>query len=301
MNAEMITGKLNSCLVIFGFSALILFNHAQATPGLDVTAVLIGTLQESTDSRANVANVKRSPNAQFDLNATWTTGRSIWFAEVKAGSKPKGSGVTRTFPSANAAIGETTTSAGRGRIAVVQLNYGYVFEVGTLTLGLLDSTDLFDTSSISNDEFTQFLGSSFDNNLTIQFPSDALALTFQHEIDTTTGYALVLSSNEGIEDGTHTYDNVLHPFEDGKGIFTAGEFNWQSGETSGNLGIWLNTNQSNLEGTANDKKNFGIYTNLNGKAGRADWNVRIGAANPDVSQASGFIAAALAYPWRKAP
>jgi hypothetical protein len=88
---------------------------------------------------------------------------------------------------ASSVLVETNADAGtaldpdrRGRVQLSELNYQLHRPAGReLTFGLLDASGYLDRTRITNDENVQFLGASFVNNPTIEFPDYTLGAVYQ--------------------------------------------------------------------------------------------------------------------------
>lgn len=264
-----------------------------------VSGILIGTYQLASESEVNGQDVEDEANAQLYLFGELDMGPGTWFMEVRGGTTPQEDGVTSFFGEVNDTVGETLDEDGEGRFAVTQLYYGLTVGRGELSLGLLDSSANLDTNPIADDEYTQFLGSSFVNNPSIEYPSFALGAVYAGELSGNLGYTVLASSTGGLEDSADpSYDNVFDVDEDGKGAFLAGELRWNTASLDGNVGIWYNgADHSDLDdpfpSADDDEKNYGVYTSVGGDIGPGRWVGWGGLANEEVSAVANFLG--LAY------
>jgi len=164
---------------------------------------------------------------------------------------------------------------------------------------LLDPTGFLDASALANDETSQFLGSDFVNNPTIEFPDYTLGGAYHHEaVGSVPGYTLLLTSSYGLADNSNrSYSALLDLDATSKGVFVAGEIYWELSAATPRLGLWSRTDEhAKLNGEADTQDNYGIYTTADFSLGRAQCNLRLGLADEAVSEAANFIALALEYP-----
>lgn len=263
-----------------------------------VTGIVIGTYQAASRSGVNGAEVKGEGNAQALFEVDLALGPGSWHIEIRGGTTPAANGVTTTFTEANATVGETLDQQGDGRIAVTQLFYSSGLWGGTLGAGLIDPTAFLDANAVANSEYSQFLGSSFVNNPSIDFPSFVLAATYGGQVARRLGYRLFVSSSSGLQDESDpTYPNVFSPGEDGKGVFAAVELAWQGAGWQGHIGSWGNTgDHPQLDNPSQNDASYGVYANIEGRLGAGQWHVRLGVARDKVSPAANFVGAAVSYP-----
>lgn len=268
-----------------------------ATRQADIEGILIGTVQMASDSHVKGQDVEPEGSGQFYLFGTLPMGEGAWNLELRAGTTPRDRGVTSFYGEVNDTVGETLNSDGDGRIAATQLFYAVSVGSGELSLGLLDATSLLDANEIADDEYTQFLGTSFVNNPSIEYPSFALGLNYRAPISDNLGYQVFVSSTGGLEDENDpTYNNTVNVGEDGKGVFAGGELLVNVGDVYGSFGGWYNgADHSQLNNPAADNKdNYGGYVSGGGPLGPGQWVVWGGVANDKVSPVANFMAAAYA-------
>lgn len=230
-------------------------------------------------------------------------GAGAWNLELRASTTPRKNGVTAFYGEVNDAVGETLNSDGDGRIAATQLFYGLTVGGGELSIGLLDATGLLDANEIADDEYSQFLGGSFVNNPSIEYPSFALGLNYRGSISKNLGYQVFVSSTGGLEDENNpTYNNVVNVGDGGKSVFVGSELLVNVGETYGSFGAWYNgADHTQLRNTViNNKDNYGGYISGGGVLGPGQWAAWGGIANAKVSPAANFIGAAYALDIQRA-
>jgi len=82
--------------------------------------------------------------------------------------------------------------------------------------------------------------------------------------------------------------------DDEKGIFLAGEYQWQMTDSTWRAGIWTNTaDNDHLDGSSSTSNNYGAYLSTDFSIGDNNLNIRAGIANDEVSEAEGFISASI--------
>lgn len=277
---------------------------AQEAPGnaWQIDGVVVGTYQHTGQSDA-----RDDWGLSADIAAQLKVGPGVIGAEMKGNTTPRRRGVTGILGEANDTMGETLDRSGYGRAAIVQLYYSLPVAAGTLTVGLLDSTANIDGNSIADTEYTDFMGSSFVHNPTIQFPSFALGASYLLDFNDAWHLEFLLSSTAGLEDQpTPRYSHVFSPFTDDQGPFGAIELQTtQPNGIEAGLGIWANASaNARLRSGAGDETNYGAYTNVVGPiVHRADpdmepkYSIRLGIARKSVSPARDFEALAFNIPF----
>ena len=252
-----------------------------------VTAVI----QDADDNR-----VDAELTASVDLFFTKADTRGEWLLYIEASSTPDSDGVSAIYPTANADAGSVLNRDGDGGIQVSEFNYTFGLNADRrLMVGLVNPSAWLDRSDITNDETTHFIGGSFKNNTTIEFPDYTLGAIVrwlgsasQPEI------VLVVASSDGIADlPDRSYQDLLNLSSDRRGIFVGADANWLGDQTSLRLGGWLRSDEHAVAGSPGDfEDNYGVYGVFGWRAGDSAVNVRLGAANEDVSVATRFLAAA---------
>lgn len=254
-----------------------------------VEGIIIGTYQATRPRTIDGETVENEASAAIDVNVSVPIGRGSFQFEAKGGTTPQDEGVTTFLPEANATVGETLDSDGEGRIVVWQMFYQHDIGPGSLAGGLVDPTaGRLDTNDIANDEFTQFLATSFVNNPTIDFPSATLGVAYDARLSERMKLVAMATNAIGIE------PEYSSAFEFGDGVFGALELQWQRGAIAGNVGIWANTNDQQ-EGRLKEETASGLYGNLSGSVGKGQWNLRLGWADPSVQAAAAFVSFVYAH------
>ena len=119
------------------------------------------------------------------------------------------------------------------------------------------------------------------------------------------GFSLLLTGSHGLGDNPEaSYRELLDLGEQGKGFFAAAEIYWASARAGLRVGAWNNSADHARLGSASGGNrahddNYGIYASLDGTIDAATlirWNLRVGAANPKVSEAAHFASLAAEYP-----
>lgn len=262
-----------------------------------VSGIVIGTYQHANESEIDGQDVDDEGNAQLYLFGQMDMGPGTWNLEVRGGTTPHDNGVTSFYGEVNDSVGETLDSDGSGRIAATQFYYALPVANGELSVGLLDATGLLDANDIADDEYTQFMGTSFVNNPSIDYPSFALGANYLGEVSSNLGYQVFVSSSGGLEDEDDpSYSNVVDVGEDGKGVFTGGELLWQALGLNGDVGVWYNSaDHSRLDNPASDDHdNYGAYASAGAPVGPGQWVAWAGIANEHVSAAANFLGLAYA-------
>lgn len=265
----------------------------------EFAGIVIGTFQGTPEKKIAGEQVKPEASAAIDLSLSVPVAGGALEIEVKGGTTPRNKGVSSALPEVNAAVGESLDGNDHGRIVAWQLFYEHDLGPGSLAVGLIDPTGWLDGNDVANDEFTQFLGASFVNNLTIDFPSATTGVAYNAGL--TQGFRLTaLAANaSGIEPD---YAQAFELGKDGNGVFGALELQWTGAGLVANLGGWVNTrhHDSDSDGIDDDRLKDaaarGVYGNLEGGLGAGQWNLRLGWADASVQPAAGFAALAYTYP-----
>jgi len=229
-------------------------------------------------------------SGSIDLVATFPLHKGTITLYLEGSTTPEGNGVGSWFPEANADLGTALDDDGKGRIQVSALHYNVDTGNSVLTLGLLDATGFFDRSGVANDETRQFLGTSFVNNPTIEFPDYHLAAAWHYQASSNRpGFTVLAGSSHGLGDNEGNYGRLSELDARNKGLFTALELYGYASGTTWRLGAWHNgASHPNLDGRGNSS-NRGVYTSVDFDLHDQKWNIRAGWADPSVSLARGFI------------
>jgi hypothetical protein len=266
---------------------------ATPIPGLTFSGIVAGSVQDASK------NTDAEGNLQLDILLGLAMGPGAWNMEVKAGTSPATNGVSAYYPEATGLVGELVDSNNKGRAGITQLYYEFQPHAGivdAVDAGLVFSPAYIDNNEIADDEYRQFMGTTFVNNPTIPLPVYVLGGAVKGSFSKAIGYTFFASSTADLQG--NTYSNLFDFQNDGHGAFVAGQINWDADIVTGNVGAWVNTDESFTNFSSGDPEDdYGVFGNVNGTLGSKDlkWNVRLGWANPQVSQAEAFVGAELAY------
>ncbi len=251
-----------------------------------------GVSQASNDDAAD-------PDAtgSFDAVGHMRAGPGFLFVQAEGSTGENRGRVSGQFPLSNADAATAVDEDGDGRVQLSQVNYTLVNETFEFATGLLDPSCYLDFSDIANDETRDFLAQPFTNNLAIAFPDYTLGGAVHLHLDQALGLTLFLSSSNGLGDNDKaSYSNLVDITESGKGAFAAAELT-AHGALNYRLGVWVNSRDfENLDNPDDTDNDYGIYGSLESDARPLRWNIRIGAANPNVSETAGFAAATMTFP-----
>jgi len=235
-----------------------------------------------------------------DLTFERMTERGRWFAYAEGNSSLNGRRASSLLPELNADAGTALDPDRRGRMQLSEFNYRWRLAEGAgLTLGYLDPSSYLDRSRITNDENLQFLGVSFVNNPTIEFPDYTLGVVYERPARGAVPQinAVVTSSNGLADNPNLSYSQLIQVTEGDKGTFAALGLGWSNAAGLVRVGTWINTRpHSSLNELEHGQNNYGIYTVFGREFGPHGLNLRLGLANDNVAQGERFAAAA--YRWR---
>jgi porin len=261
---------------------------------VSVTAGTTVTLQHATDSRIHDEGL-----ASIDIFATHPTGNGQWLLYVEGNTSPNRQGVSSLLPEANQDAGTAVDRDDKGRLQVSSLNYLWYLGTNALVVGLLNSAGPIDNSEVANNETSQFLATTLVNNPTIPFPDYTLGMIYffkpaTHAVDIT----FVLTSSNGLGDNPDkSYAELVDVGAAGKGVFVVTELVWQQPRHSWRTGVWCQTaDNAYLNGSGNTGNNYGVYLSADHQFGQHRMNLRLGLANPAVSEAAQFIGLAVDHP-----
>ena len=217
---------------------------------------------------------------------------------TEGASSLRNGGIATLIPGANADAGSAADDNGKGRLQISVLSYEQKLGNGYIYLSLLDPTSYLDGSLITNDETHQFLSTGFVNNPAIAFPDYTLGLSV-HGTDDADKPDLILfiSSSHGLADNPqNSYSELLDLSADGKGLFSALEFNAPWRDWRVRAGLWHNSAElPRLDGNGTDSGQ-GLYTSIDGQLSDSlAWNLRLGTASKAVNPLRQF--ASLAFTW----
>lgn len=241
--------------------------------------------------------IESDQTLSLDLELERETRSGRWFAYVEANSTLDADAVSSALIESNADAGTALDRENNGRIQLSEIHYTLTRANGdVLTIGLLDPSSWLDRTRITNDENVQFLGASFVQNATIEFPDYTFGVVLQKpRSGRRPQINAVLTSSHGIADNPNlSYSQLIHLSDDGKGLFAAVGFGWPSERRLFRAGIWANTREhAPLDGSTADRSNFGVYGVFGQSWGSHGLNFRLGLARDSVTVGSRF--AAIAY------
>lgn len=221
---------------------------------------------------------------------------------IEGNSSLSADNVSTVFSESNADAGSALDANRKGRIQISEFNYRFdnAFS-GSLTAGLIDASAFLDRSRITNDENIQFLGASFVNNPTIEFPDYTIGMAWEKpgqgsipEVN------IVLASASGLADNPNlSYSQLVQLTDENDGVFAAAGAAWANENSLLRLGTWINTrpHQKLNEMAGKDHHNFGLYTVLGRSWEGHALNIRAGIARESVSEGSRFLGLAYRFLW----
>ncbi len=269
--------------------------------GLHVEGVAIAVYQKADHSRVDGTDIHGEGAGQLYLFGTLASGPGTWNIEVRGGTTPRANGVSGFYGS-NGLVGETLDADGDGRIAVTQWFYEAPMGAGKLRTGLLDPTALFDGNPVANDEYTQFLADAFINNPSIGFPSYVLGASYQGTMGDHVQYELFAGSDTGLEEGRHSYADVLHVGgrRDGhrKGAFTMAELDWRSGGYLLGFGAWFDSGRVDRISSNGTTNRHGLFLLAGTQLGAGHLQASAGIANDRAQATANFVSLAYQLPLR---
>lgn len=188
---------------------------------------------------------------------------------------------------ANADAGTAATPAGKGRIQLSEISFG--FDVGALNsnIGVMDLTAFADATATANDEGVQFLADALVNNPTIAFPDYTPAIVFNYGEEGGLQFTALSGNAYGLGDNPRgNYSQLFKfgntPTGERKGLFSLAELRLPLSQNGSLLtvGGWLSTMEAaRYDGAGNDKSTLGGYVNIDGAVGDLAWSARFGFNN----------------------
>ncbi len=244
-----------------------------------------------THQSTNEYHINNETEASTDLIINRQTEAGQWLGHIEASTTPNVKMVSGILPEANSDVGSALDKDNEGRVQLSELYYNYEFNANqVITTGLLDVSGFFEQSRIASDETTQFLGASFTGNPSIEFPDYTLGLIYEHTLETGSVLRAAIANSNGIADNTErSYSQLLSVEDDNKGLFAIASGSWKSNTWLLRVGAWANTaDHESIDGKSNSLSNYGSYLLAGYRLGKHAFNMRLGLANQEVSQASGF-------------
>lgn len=182
----------------------------------------------------------------------------------------------------NADAGTAATAAGKGRIQLSEISFG--FDVGALNsnIGVLDLTAFADATTTANDEGVQFLADALVNNPTIAFPDYSPAIVFNYGEEDGVQFTVLMANAYGLGDNPRAnYSQLFRfgntPTGERKGLFSLAELRLPLSSFGLTIGSWHSSMEAaRYDGAGNDKSTFGGYANIDGALDDLAWSARVG-------------------------
>lgn len=237
--AHRVNKKISQCYMRYLLLLLNLISCSGYSIAVDLKGGFTFITQSATDSR-----VENDSTASVDLGVTWQRPRGRWWLYLEGNTTPKADGVATLLVESNADAGTALDSDREGRFQISELNYRFDMDKeSAFIIGLLDASSYMDTSRISNDENTQFIGVSFVNNPTIEFPDCALGMVYESNLGES-GYLarFILTSSDGLADNPNaSYTQLVDIDDPDKGAFIGARIGYERISRLLGLGFWAHT------------------------------------------------------------
>lgn len=257
----------------------------------EVTGNIVITRQTTNES-----HIQNESAGSADLLVQHQYASGNWLAHIEASSTPKSNRVSAILPEANADVGSALDEDSQGRVQLSELYYTHFSADWTLSAGLLDVSGFFEQSRLASDEATQFLGAFFVGNPTIEFPDYTLGIVYEAGLPHNVVLRAALASSDGLADNPERSYSQLLTVESGEGVYAIASASWEAKRWLLRSGVWLNTaDDQTLDLTSDTKSNYGAYMLAGYTQRQHSANIRLGMANPDVSQAAAFSSVAYRY------
>lgn len=259
--------------------------------GMMVEAGAVMTMQHASDPRIDDELL-----ASLDIVSTIPSGPGHWIIYLEGNTSPRLHGISSLLPEANQDAATAVDRDNTGRLQVSALHYLWFQGNSAFVLGLINPAGPLDNSTIANNEARQFLATTLVNNPTIAFPDYTLGLVYFFKPDyKALDLTFLLSSSHGLGDNPNkTYSELVNVSADGKGVFAVAELIWKHPQHIWRGGVWIQTAANPyLDGSGETANNYGIYLNADQLFGPYGVNLRLGLANPEVSEAAQFIGLAV--------
>jgi hypothetical protein len=224
--------------------------------------------------------------------------RGEWMLHVESATSTSPDSLFSVYPESNSEAGTAQDSDGGSRLQISELYYRWTIDSGKeLTLGEIDPSGYLDRSRIANDENSHFLGASFVNNPTIDFPDYALGLMYRlKRNESSPEITAILSSSDGLADNPgRSYRELIDISDAGKAPFAGLGARWSIRNTRIGVGGWYRSDEHpDLTEPELTLHNYGLYGVNGWQDGNNGVNFRIGAARDADSPAQLFVGAAHA-------
>ncbi len=284
---------LVKCFILPSVISLTCFT-ANASPEISGGATL-------TYLSADDSNIDNEFTFSTDLVLNWTFDQDNFYVYLEANNSPKDNAVSSLLPEANADAGSALDEDRKGRIQISEIGYRHVIDKSqSITSGLIDVSGHFDQSRIASDENSQFLGVSFVQNPTIEFPDYTLGLVYQNEINSELVLRAAIASSHGLADNPNlSYAQLVDVDSNDKGLFSIVSLSQNSGNWIFKGGLWINTAaHETFDGSDTNANNSGAYFLTGYQVDGHGVNLRLGTSKESVSLAQNFVA--LSYQYKQA-
>lgn len=268
---------------------------ASARP--ELSGGVTATYQATGDSA-----ISNELTASADLVMSWKFGADELYTYIEANNSPKLNGVSSVLPEANADAGSALDKDREGRIQISEIGYKYSINTASMLIfGLIDVTAYFDQSRIASDENSQFLGVSFVQNPTIEFPDYTLGIVYETAFNQQTIMRAGFAASNGIADNPNlSYAQLVDINDDSKGVFSILSLTHKTPTWLFRGGAWANSaDHDSLDATQNNLHNYGAYLLAGFRQDSQGINLRLGQSNDAISLAHQFVG--LSYQYRQAP
>lgn len=228
--------------------------------------------------------------AIIDLDVEGEVGSGRWHAYIEGTSTSKNDHVSDVYGESYADAGAAADENGDGRIQISNLEYYHPVGNGELVVGLIYPSGFTESGEWTNDETTQFIGSSFVNIQTSANPDYALGIGYTNPLSDELSFSILLSQAQGLGDLDGRYSSLFDELDD---YFIASELAWSRNDTAIHASIWTSTlDEDNLNGSGTSN-NHGINLSLAQTTPLGLLVLRYGVANDEVSAAESFLGISL--------
>jgi len=228
--------------------------------------------------------------AVLDLDVEGKVGSGRWHVYIEGTSTSKSGHISDVYGESYADAGAAADEDGDGRIQISNLEYYHPLENGELVVGLLYPSGFTESGDWTNDETTQFIGSSFANIQTSANPDYALGIGYTGALSNDVSINLLVSQAQGLGDLDGRYSSLVDEMDE---YFISSEIAWSLSNTSIHASLWastLDTERLNGSGTAN---NYGVNITVAHTNPLGLLVLRYGNANDEVSDAESFLGMSL--------
>lgn len=263
---------------------------------LQAEAVAISAATTVTGQHASDSRLEDELFASLDIVSITPNGHGQWLLYVEGNTSPRQRGVASLVAEANHDVGTALDRDDRGRLQVSVLHYLRYLGHSAYAVGLINPAGPLDNSDIANNETSQFLATTLVNDPTIAFPDYTLGFVYFFKPDyRPLDLTFLLSGSSGMGDNPDkSYAELVDVTAKGKGVFAATEVIWRQTTGTWHGGVWVQTaNNPYLDGSGRSANNYGVYLSADRYFGRYGVNLRLGLANPKVSEAAQFIGLAV--------